>query len=144
MKFQHRVMAKALKIWAQVENRTWNDEQGLKNWEKIDFTEWKEVSKKLEYQIVTSGGLENTISITAQCVVQEQSQGLGAEEIQTSYKKWSQYCRMVGIGMAIGRLSRPKPLLKWIHLEWVAQDHIQVGFDYISRERKTFQERSLH
>lgn len=57
MKFKHKVMAKALKIWAQVENRTQNNEQGLKNWEKMDFTVRKEVSKKLEQQTVTSGGL---------------------------------------------------------------------------------------
>lgn len=37
MKFKHRAMSKALKIWAQVE-RAWNDEQRLENWEKIDFT----------------------------------------------------------------------------------------------------------
>lgn len=57
MKFKHKVMAKALKIWAQVENRSWNDERGLKNWEKMDFTVRKEASKKFEQQAVTSGGL---------------------------------------------------------------------------------------
>ena len=42
---------------------------------------------------------------------------------------------MVGIGRDLWRSSSPTPLLEQDHLEHVAQDRVQAGFEYLQRRR---------
>ena len=42
---------------------------------------------------------------------------------------------MVGVGRDLWRSSTPAPLLNQDHLEQVAQDHVQAGFEYLQRRR---------
>jgi len=42
---------------------------------------------------------------------------------------------MVGVGRDLCGSSSPTPLLKQGHLEQVAQDLIQAGFEYLQRRR---------
>jgi len=42
---------------------------------------------------------------------------------------------MLGVGMDLWGSSRPTPLPKKGHLEQVAQDLVQAGFEYLQRRR---------
>ena len=42
---------------------------------------------------------------------------------------------MVGVGRDLCGSSSPPPLPKQVHLQHVAQDHIQTGFEYLQRRR---------
>jgi len=48
---------------------------------------------------------------------------------------FTQNLRMVGVARDLWRSSSPTTLLKQFHLEQVAQDLVQVGFEYLQRRR---------
>ena len=48
---------------------------------------------------------------------------------------WSQNHRMAGVGRDLWRSPSPTPLSKQDHLEQVAQDCVQAGFEYLQRRR---------
>lgn len=48
---------------------------------------------------------------------------------------WTEHLRIIEVGGDLWRSRNPAPLLKPTPLEQVAQDHIRLGFEYLSRQK---------
>jgi len=55
----------------------------------------------------------------------------GHDEGYVKLHRITQNHRMVGAGRELWRSSSPTHLLKQVHLQQAAQDHVQVGFEYL-------------